>query len=83
PAYPELTRQLSAHQQALTERFLQQPWRDAGHPRWRIPVPQETFLRCWGSSSPAESKGLEFERSECAMNSTVFVGGGLDTGSLS
>lgn len=82
PAYPELTRQLMAHQQALAGRFLAQPWRDAGHPRWRIPVPQETFLRCWGSSSPPESKGLEFERSECAMNSTVFVGGGLDTGNL-
>lgn len=82
PAYPELTRQLMAHQQALTERFLAQPWRDAGHPRWRIPVPQETFLRCWGSSSPPESKGLEFERSECAMNSAVFVGGMLDTGNL-
>jgi serine protease Do len=82
-AYPELTRQLLAHQALLVQRFVAQPWRSAGHARYRIPVPQEDFMRCWGSSSRAESKGLEFERSDCEMDGAVFVSGLLQTGRLS
>lgn len=82
-AYPELTRQLLAHQERLTQRFMAQTWRSAGHLRYKIPVPQETFMRCWGSSSAPDSKGLEFERSDCEMNQSVFVSGGLETGNLS
>ena len=80
--YPELTRRLLAHQALLTRKFLAQPWRSAGHARYRIPVPQEDFMRCWGSSSPAESKGLEFQRSDCQMDNAVFVSGRLQTGHL-
>ena len=82
PVYPQLTAQLLAHQDAVTQRFMQQPWRSAGHALYRIPVPQETFMRCWGRSTPADSKGLEFERSDCEMDSQVFVSGSLITGSL-
>jgi serine protease Do len=80
PAWPELTRQLLAHQDHLSQRFVAQPWREAGHPRYRIPVPQETFLRCWGSSSPQASRGLQFERSDCEMDTRLFVSGALMTG---
>jgi serine protease Do len=80
--YPELTRQLLAHQALLVQRFLAQPWRRAAHARYRIPVPQEDFMRCWGSSSRAETKGLEFERSDCNMESGVFVSGFLSTGRI-
>ncbi|MDO9237781.1 MAG: serine protease [Aquabacterium sp.] len=83
PAYPELTRQLMAHQDSLAKRFMAQTWRSAGHLRYRIPVPQETFMRCWGSSSQPNAKGMEFERSDCNMNQSVFVSGGLSTGNLS
>lgn len=82
-AWPELTRQLTAHQALLTERFLAQPWRSAGHPRYRIPVPQETFLRCWGDSSAGTTRGLRFERSDCEMDSRVFVSDALLMGALS
>lgn len=82
PVHAELTAQLMAHQQHLTERFLAQPWRTAHHERYRIPVPQESFLRCWGHSSPSESKGLQFERSDCEMGAAVFAGEGLFTGGL-
>ena len=51
----------------------QQPWRQAGHPRYVIPLPQETFMRCWGRSTPADAKGLEFEHAECEMDTRVFV----------
>lgn len=81
--YPEIGRQLAVYQAGLTQRFLSLPWRSSGHPRYRVPVPQEVFMRCWGQSSPAETKGLRFERSECSMNQGVFVGGFLSTGVLS
>jgi len=83
PVYPELTRQLLAHQAGLTQRFLAQPWRSAAHGRVRVPVPQEDFMRCWGSSSSAESKGLQFERSDCEMDTALFVNDRLYLGNLS
>jgi len=82
PAYPELTRQLMAHQTTLTERFLTQRWRNAGHPQYVIPLPQEDFMRCWGRSTAADAKGLEFEHSACEMDSRIFVTGRLTTGTL-
>jgi S1-C subfamily serine protease len=82
PAYPELTGHLMKHQAALSERFLAQPWRSAGHPHYRIPVPQEEFMRCWGRSTPADTKGLEFQRSDCQMDTRIFVSGWLTTGSI-
>ena len=81
--YPQLTSQLKTHQQELTDRFLQQPWRTPGHPRYVIPVPQETFMRCWGNTSPADVKGLEFERSDCEMDTHIFISDTLYTGGLS
>jgi len=82
-AYPELTRQLLAHQQGLVGRFLAQSWRSAGNPRYQVPVPQEEFMRCWGSSSTADSKGMEFQSSNCEMESGgIFISGALRTGDL-
>lgn len=82
PAWAELTRQLLAHEARLTQRFIEEPWRSAGHVHYRIPVPQETFMRCWGRGSPQASRGLQFERSDCEMESRVFVSGNLLTGFL-
>lgn len=81
-SYPELTRQLQAHQASLVDRFLALPWRSAGHARYRIPVPQEDFMRCWGASSRAESKGMDFQSSECHMDSALFVSDQLRTGNI-
>lgn len=83
PSWPEVTRQLLAHEAVLTERFIALPWRSAGHPRYAIPVPQEQFMRCWGRGSPQAVRGLQFERSDCEMDSRIFVGGALLTGHLS
>lgn len=82
PSWPEVTRQLLAHEAKLTDRFIALPWRSAGHPRYAIPVPQEQFMRCWGRGSPQAVRGLQFERSDCAMDSRIFVGGALLTGHL-
>jgi serine protease Do len=83
PAHAELTKHLMTHQAELTTRFLAQPWRNAGHAQYAIPLPQEQFMRCWGSSTAADVKGLEYERSQCRMESSIFVSGWLATGSLS
>ena len=82
PVHAEIERQLLAHQSVLVDRFIAQPWRPAGHPRYRIPVPQETFSRCWGSGTPASTRGLVFERSDCAMDSAVFIDERLRTGTI-
>lgn len=82
PAYAEVTRQLRQHQDLLVKSFLAQPWRAAGHPRWRVPVPQETYLRCWGSGTGPEAPGMRMERSDCEMDSRLFVSDGLLTGYL-
>lgn len=40
-------------------------------------------MRCWGNSTQPDSKGLDFERSDCSMNQSVFINSSLYTGSLS
>lgn len=82
PAWPRLTEQLLAYQDELSTRFISQPWQSAGHPHYQLPVPQEQFMRCWGSGTPADTKGLEFQRSQCRMEHALFVGGALQTGYL-
>lgn len=79
-AWPAITSQLLQHEAQLTDRFIAQPWRSAGHPSYRIPVPQETWMRCWGRGSAQAARGMQFERSDCEMDSRVFVSGSLLTG---
>ncbi len=74
PAHAELARQLMLHQAALTERFIAQGWKSATHPRYKVPVPPDRFMRCWGSSEPSRTGGLDFERSDCVMDTRIFVG---------
>jgi serine protease Do len=80
--HAEITRQLQAHQAGLVDRFVALPWRSANHARYRIPVPQEDFMRCWGRTSPAENKYFEFERSDCTMDQALFVSDQLLTGAI-
>ena len=79
----ELARQLLAHQETLTQRFVALPWRAVKHSNYGVPVPQEDFMRCWGATTPTESKGLEFERSDCEMDTEIYVNSTLSTGYLS
>ena len=73
-AYDVLTTQLMAHQNALADRFIEQGWKTATHPRYRVPVPPDVFMRCWGSSEPSRTGGLDVERSDCAMDTRIFAG---------
>ena len=81
-AYGIVTDQLLLHQTALTERFIQQGWKTATHPRYKVPVPSDQFMRCWGSSEPSRTGGLDLERSDCVMDTRIFVGD-YTTGAIS
>jgi hypothetical protein len=74
PAYAIVDEQLLKHQAALTDRFIAQGWKDATHPRYHVPVPPDVFMRCWGTSEVSRTGGLDFERSECQMDTRIFVG---------
>ena len=74
PAYGIVDEQLLKHQAALTDRFIAQGWKEATHPRYRVPVPPDVFMRCWGSSEPSRTGGLDVERSDCAMDTRIFAG---------
>lgn len=81
-AWTRLRDQLMRYQDELVTRFVAQPWQSANHKRYRLPVPKQDFMRCWGSSTPGDTKGLNYERSQCRMDHALFVGGNLQTGWL-
>jgi serine protease Do len=82
PAYATLAAQLETHQAELTTRFVKQGWKDATHPRYHVPVPTDDFMRCWGSSEVSRTGGLDFERSDCVMDTRIFAGD-FGTGAIS
>ena len=82
PAYAIVGEQLMQHQAALTDRFIAQGWKEATHPKYRVPVPPDVFMRCWGSSQPSRTGGMDFERSDCVMDTRIFVGD-YNTGTIS
>jgi serine protease Do len=81
-AWPLVNQQLNAHQATLTDRFIAQGWKPATHPHYKVPVPIDRFMRCWGSSEPSRTGGLDFERSDCVMDTQIFVGE-FNTGAIS
>jgi S1-C subfamily serine protease len=80
--WSRLRDQVMAYQDELTQAFIKQPWRSAGPGRYRLPVPQEDFMRCWGGGSAADSKGLEYQRTQCRMEHALYINGSLQTGYL-
>lgn len=81
-AWPVLRDQLMRYSDELTQRFIALPWRPAPKGRWQLPLPQERFMRCWGNSSPPDTKGLRFNRTQCRMDHALFINGRLHTGYL-
>lgn len=81
-AWARLRDQLTRYQDELVTRFLAQPWESANNDRYRVPVPKQDFMRCWGRGTPADTMGLDFERSQCRMDHALFVSGNLQTGWL-
>jgi len=81
PVWSIVGDQLMTHQALLTDRFIRQGWKTGTHPRYTVPVPVDRFMRCWGRSETSRTGGLDFERSDCAMDTRIFVGE-FNTGSL-
>jgi hypothetical protein len=81
-AHAEMTRQLMEHQQSLTERFISQGWKTATHTRYKVPVPPDRFMRCWGATHPSRTGGMDYEESQCVMDTRIFVGR-FTTGAIS
>ncbi|HEY4956884.1 MAG TPA: serine protease [Caldimonas sp.] len=81
PAYAIVDEQLLRHQAALTDRFIAQGWKEQTHPRYHVPVPPDVFMRCWGTSTLSNTGGLDFERSDCVMDTRIFVGD-FNTGTI-
>jgi serine protease Do len=81
PAYAIVDEQLQKHQAALTDRFIAQGWKEQTHPRYHVPVPPDVFMRCWGTSTLSNTGGLDFERSDCVMDTRIFVGD-FNTGTI-
>ena len=82
PAFDTVAAQVHVHQEAMTTRFIQQGWKPATHPLYQVPVPPDVFMRCWGSSEPSRTGGMDIERSDCVMDTRIFVGE-YTTGALS
>lgn len=81
PAYKEVARQVLVHQQLLTERLLQTPFREQRHGRYLVPVPDDALARCWGAGRDPDVPALKRERSTCQTNSHV-VAGDFSTGTV-
>ncbi len=81
-SHAEVTRQLLAHQAALVSKVLSKPFKAERHAGYKVPVPDESQARCWGSGRNRNSNSLfDFERSDCRFESDVFAGD-TTTGSL-
>lgn len=81
-AWPRLREQLMAYQEELSRNFLAQPWRTLSHPRYRLPIPQEQYMRCWGSGTSSDAQGLQMQRTQCRMEHALFINESLQTGYL-
>jgi hypothetical protein len=81
PANAEVSRQLIAHQQDLVARTLSKAFRRQTHGRYRVPLLDESYARCWGDANSPRQKGLGIERSNCVMDTSLFTGRGT-TGAL-
>lgn len=73
-AQAEVTRQLMAHQELVTQRFLSTAFKMQKHGPYSVPVPDDALARCWGSVRDADFKAFDMVRTNCQLDSQVFAG---------
>jgi serine protease Do len=71
--YLEVTKQLTAHQAELVDRFISEPFKPQIYGAYRLPLPSESFFRCW-SNDQSSAPAFKFERTDCRMESRVNTG---------
>ena len=82
-AHAEITRQLTGHQQAVTDRVLAPPEHSERFGPYRVRVPDPQLARCWGDGRARQSSSkLDFEISNCRLDTDVLIGD-TPTGSMS
>ncbi|MFZ4285872.1 S1 family peptidase [Variovorax sp. HJSM1_2] len=73
-AQGEVTRQLLLHQQTLTQRFLDTPFKVQSFQGYQVPVPDDGLARCWGRARDADMKSYALESTNCQLDSQLFAG---------
>ncbi|APW40860.1 trypsin [Rhodoferax koreense] len=73
-AQAEVTRQLLAHQEALTRRFTSTPFKVQRYHGYSLPVPDDAMARCWGRSRDADLKSYEMDSTNCQLDAQLFAG---------
>ena len=73
-AQAEVTRQLLAHQDLVTQRFTATPFKAQRHGGYSVPVPDDALARCWGDAGQPDFKAFSLERTNCQLDSQLFAG---------
>jgi S1-C subfamily serine protease len=82
-AHARIARQLTAHQQAVSDRVLAPPEHSERFGPYRVRVPDPKLARCWGDGRARQSSSrLDYEISNCRLDTDVLIGE-TPTGSLS
>ncbi|MGV7209880.1 serine protease [Oxalobacteraceae bacterium A2-2] len=74
--------QLLQHQRAMVDHLLSSPLSQKPMGPYSVPVRESEQMRCWGSSNVRADKPFTVDNASCAMESAIFVSGGLQTGQV-
>jgi serine protease Do len=75
--------QLLAHQSMMVERLLATPLTLKAMGPYRVPVRESDQMRCWGQANAKDDSPFMIDRTNCAMESAIFISGTLQTGRVS
>lgn len=76
----EVGRQLLTHQNFMVDKLLENNLSSKLLGRYLVPVRESEQMRCWGSSNTKEESAYSEDKMNCAMESSLFVSGKLQTG---
>ena len=75
-----VAQQLLVHQKAMVDQLLAKPLSAKAMGPYSVPVRESEQMRCWGRSNDRDSFSVEV--TNCAMESSLFVSGSLQTGQV-
>lgn len=78
----DVGRQLLAHQNFMVDKLLENNLSLRVLGKYQVPVRESEQMRCWGSSSTKDENSFSEDKMNCAMESSLFVSGKLQTGHI-
>lgn len=78
----EVGRQLLAHQNFMVDKLLENSLSLKTLGKYQVPVRESEQMRCWGSSSTKDESSFSEDKMNCAMESSLFISGKLQTGHI-